>query len=255
MSDDLTTSIRYQAATAAALALSPRTKDEPRLDDAGRSALRHRAVQWLRDELSAWSKFAETGKREDLELASRAIESWVIDDDLKTLRDPEELAKMPKADREAFTALWSVASTVLARIAKQVAALEEAPKAEGGLLAIVAPPEGYESLLERADAPAETEPIDPNISRFSLIPSMENLTALSRRIGAANDSELALHAERCNQFVTKGQFEEAIAEGRAMVQLEPESSYAHHVLAYSLIQAEKPDDAIVELREAIRLDP
>ena len=220
--------------------------------------------------MSAWSKFAETGKREDLELASRAIESWVIDDDLKTLRDPEELAKMPKADREAFTALWSVASTVLARIAKQVAALEEAPKAEGGLLAIVAPPEGYElerspvepilppvekSLLERADAPAETEPIDPNISRFSLIPSMENLTALSRRIGAANDSELALHAERCNQFVTKGQFEEAIAEGRAMVQLEPESSYAHHVLAYSLIQAEKPDEAIVELREAIRLDP
>jgi hypothetical protein len=44
-----------------------------------------------------------------------ALNSWKVDPDLAGIRDEEELAKLPAAEREAWRALWRGVDAVLAR--------------------------------------------------------------------------------------------------------------------------------------------
>ena len=56
-------------------------------------------------------------------------------------------------------------------------------------------------------------------------------------------------------YLTKRQYDKAIAEGKRAVEMAPNSSFVHAALAFSLKNAGKPEEAITEYKKAIRLSP
>ena len=56
-------------------------------------------------------------------------------------------------------------------------------------------------------------------------------------------------------YLTKGQYNKAIAEGKRAVELKPNSAFVHAALAYSLQHAGRPEEAISQYKKAIRLSP
>jgi adenylate cyclase len=56
-------------------------------------------------------------------------------------------------------------------------------------------------------------------------------------------------------YLTKRQYDEAIAEGERAVALYPNSAFINAALAFSLMYAGRPEDAIVLYKKAIRLSP
>jgi len=56
-------------------------------------------------------------------------------------------------------------------------------------------------------------------------------------------------------YLTKKQYDRAIAEGKRAVDMAPNSSFAHAALAFSLKHAGKPEEAIIQYKKAIRLSP
>jgi len=56
-------------------------------------------------------------------------------------------------------------------------------------------------------------------------------------------------------YLTKRQYDEAIAEGERAVALYPNSAFVNAALAFSLGYAGRPEDAIVQYKKAIRLSP
>jgi adenylate cyclase len=56
-------------------------------------------------------------------------------------------------------------------------------------------------------------------------------------------------------YLTKRQFDEAIAEGERAMALYPNSGFVNAALAFSLMYAGRPEDAIVLYKKAIRLSP
>jgi adenylate cyclase len=63
------------------------------------------------------------------------------------------------------------------------------------------------------------------------------------------------HAFLGRIYLTKRQYDEAIAEGRRAVEMAPNSSFVHAALAYSLKNAAMPEEAITLYKKAIRLSP
>jgi tetratricopeptide (TPR) repeat protein len=103
---------RYNAACAAALAGCGRGEDAAKLDD--RKRLRSLALGWLRDELTAWAKQLEN-KAPALQ---KVLRRWQHDPDLAGVRDEQELAKLPTAERQAWQQLWADVDALLARANK-----------------------------------------------------------------------------------------------------------------------------------------
>ena len=56
-------------------------------------------------------------------------------------------------------------------------------------------------------------------------------------------------------YLTKRQYNEAIAEGKRAVEMEPNSAFVHAALAFSLKHAGRPEEAITLYKKAIRLSP
>ena len=56
-------------------------------------------------------------------------------------------------------------------------------------------------------------------------------------------------------YLTKRQYNKAIAEGKRAVEMEPNSAFVHAALAYSLQHAGRPEEAISIYKKAIRLSP
>jgi TolB-like protein/predicted Zn-dependent protease len=72
----------------------------------------------------------------------------------------------------------------------------------------------------------------------------------------ALDANLAeAHAFLGRIYLTKRQYEKAIAEGERAVVLQPNSDFAHAALAFTLRNAGRHEEAIALLRKAIRLNP
>jgi tetratricopeptide (TPR) repeat protein len=95
----------YNAACAAALAGCGQGKDADKLDDKERVHLRRQALDWLRADLTAWGRLLEkdTGKPPQ---ALEAFRHWLADPDLRGVRGPNALAKMPEAERQKWQKLW-----------------------------------------------------------------------------------------------------------------------------------------------------
>ncbi|MFT3882406.1 MAG: hypothetical protein QM703_22490 [Gemmatales bacterium] len=105
--------VRNNAARAAALAGSGRGEDATSLDEAGRRRWRDQARRWLRADLTQWGKpQADTTSRERVK---QILTQWQNESDLAGLREPAELLKLDKDEREDCISLWKEVADILKR--------------------------------------------------------------------------------------------------------------------------------------------
>jgi tetratricopeptide (TPR) repeat protein len=105
--DDLKAGHRYNGACDAALAAAGQGKDADKLDDKERARLRKQALDWLRADLTAWTKRLKSSEPADRADVLRHVKHWQEDSDFVGIRDKEALARLPEAERQAFTQLWA----------------------------------------------------------------------------------------------------------------------------------------------------
>jgi serine/threonine-protein kinase len=113
--DDRQAGHTYNAACCAALAGCGQGKDDPPTDYRTLAKLRGQALDWLRDELAAWSKLLDGGTPDAPARVQQALAHWNADSDLAGLRDPTSLVKLPEVEQRACRALWSEVGAVLAK--------------------------------------------------------------------------------------------------------------------------------------------
>ena len=110
---------RYDAACAAALAGSGQGKDDPPPDDASKTKLRRQAFDWLKAELSAWTKVLDSGPPQARPFIAQTLQHWKVDSDLAAIRDPAALAKLSEAERKDWQALWFSVDAMLAKLSSK----------------------------------------------------------------------------------------------------------------------------------------
>ena len=76
LGDDRQTQPRYNAACAAALAAAGQGKDEPTPDDAAKARLRQQALDWLKAELTVWTKLLESGPPQARPAIVQTLQHW-----------------------------------------------------------------------------------------------------------------------------------------------------------------------------------
>jgi WD40 repeat protein len=118
LGDDRRMQHRYNAACAAALAAAGQGKDDPRPEDGAKAKLRKQALIWLEAELSAWTKLLESGPSQAKLFIAGTLKHWKQDTDLASVRDEQELAKLPEADRAAWKTFWADVDALLKRAEK-----------------------------------------------------------------------------------------------------------------------------------------
>jgi hypothetical protein len=109
------TSYRYDAACTAALAGCGRGEDGAERDDAEQARWRAQARQWLRADLDAWARKLESGLAADRARVQETLTWWRQDPDLAGLRDADALARLPPAERQEWSTLWSDLDALLRR--------------------------------------------------------------------------------------------------------------------------------------------
>jgi len=87
-------------------------------DMAARSALRAKALGWLRGFLALRQRQAGSARPEDRQEAVRALSYWLGDAGLAGVRDPGPLAKLPAAEREEWEKFWADVKAALAEAKK-----------------------------------------------------------------------------------------------------------------------------------------
>ncbi len=110
----------YDAACAAAMAGCTQAKDDPPPDAPARAKLRSQSLDWLKAELAAWVKFANSSQHQATAMAVQGIERWKKDPDLAGVRDADALAKLPEPEKQAWRGLWTEVDA-LARKAQDTA--------------------------------------------------------------------------------------------------------------------------------------
>src|SRR5262245_13138529 len=107
LGDDREAQFRYRAARAALRTAAGPGKDEPPLDDAAKAKLRGQALDWLKEELTAWGKLLGSRTPQNRLLILLALSSWQTESDLAAIRDAATLAKLPAEEQKAFAQLWT----------------------------------------------------------------------------------------------------------------------------------------------------
>jgi tetratricopeptide (TPR) repeat protein len=106
LADDLQARHRYLAACSAVLAACGQSKDAP--TDAGeRAALRQQALQWLRADLTLWSKRLAGGTADDRLQVQQFLAQWRSVPYLAGVREDKALAALPEAEQQAWRQLWA----------------------------------------------------------------------------------------------------------------------------------------------------
>jgi eukaryotic-like serine/threonine-protein kinase len=105
---------RYNAACAAALAGCGKGEDVPAPDEADRVKLRQQALDWLKAELVVWTNVLDRDAKATAFVVQR-LRHWKTDADLAGVRDADELAKLPEAERASWRALWEDVDRLLTR--------------------------------------------------------------------------------------------------------------------------------------------
>ncbi len=119
LGDDRQSWHRYNAACAAALVAATDDKNEPKPDDAAKAKLRQQALDWLKAELAAWTKFLETATPQTRPGIVKTLDHWKKDTDLTSVRDVHSLARLPEDDGNAWRDLWADVDSLLKRAANQ----------------------------------------------------------------------------------------------------------------------------------------
>ena len=84
--------------------------------------------------------------------------------------------------------------------------------------------------------------------------SGEDLAAYTKLLDADRTNPLR-HDAVANLYLEAGRFEEAAVQLRESLALNPQSAPSHYNLGYALLMRGRRDEALAEFREAIRLDP
>jgi hypothetical protein len=106
---------RYHAACAAAMAGCGRGRDAAGLDEAARAGFRRQALGWLRAELEARRRLLEEEPQTARLTVARDMQYWLEDPQFAGVRDPNALARLPQAERQAWQRLWADVADALAR--------------------------------------------------------------------------------------------------------------------------------------------
>ncbi|HEY7424560.1 MAG TPA: tetratricopeptide repeat protein, partial [Gemmataceae bacterium] len=105
LTDDRQVLHRYNAACSAALAGYGEGKDAPS-EEAERAHLRRRALDWLRADLKTEGELLKSWWPGKADATRKRLEHWLVDPDFNGVRGEKALAKLPKAEREAWQKLW-----------------------------------------------------------------------------------------------------------------------------------------------------
>jgi hypothetical protein len=106
---------RYYAAWAAVLAGRGQGRDATGLDAEGRAGFRRQALGWLRAELEAQRRLLEREPAPNRGLIAGGLHRWLTDPYFDGVREPEALALVPEAERQAWHKLWTDVAATLAR--------------------------------------------------------------------------------------------------------------------------------------------
>jgi tetratricopeptide (TPR) repeat protein len=107
LADDVSTDNRYNAACTAALAGVGKGEDASALDDKERTRLRNEALDWLRADLNAWAKQAESDNPQARQAAAEQLRVWQCHVDFGGVRDEAELKKLPEDEQAAWQRFWA----------------------------------------------------------------------------------------------------------------------------------------------------
>jgi tetratricopeptide (TPR) repeat protein len=119
LGDDRRALHRYNAARAAALAGAGQAKDEPPPDDAAKARLRQQALEWLKAELTAWSKTLDSGEPPHAPEIARILGHWEQDAALAALREADALTTIPEDEQTAWRSFWADLESLRKRAASQ----------------------------------------------------------------------------------------------------------------------------------------
>src|SRR5262249_51174956 len=113
LAEDLNGSHRYKAACYAALAAAGQGGDAAMLGRMERLALQRRALTWLRAELVARRKQLGNWWPGEAGRARAALDLWLKEGALASLRDKAPLARLPAEERAACERLWADVAALL----------------------------------------------------------------------------------------------------------------------------------------------
>jgi serine/threonine-protein kinase len=115
LADDLKAGHRYNAACCAALAGCGQGKDAGTLDDREKARLRRQALDWLRADLAAGAKQAQSHQPADRVMVRQTLQHWKEDPDLAGVRG-DALAKLSEAESQPWKKLWADVDALLADV-------------------------------------------------------------------------------------------------------------------------------------------
>jgi tetratricopeptide (TPR) repeat protein len=98
---------RYHAACAALRASRGEGMPAAAPGEEERAKLRRQAYDWLRANLERWQKLHDDGSLDAILEIPRILEPWRTAPDLAGVREPDELAKLPQAERPGWEKLWA----------------------------------------------------------------------------------------------------------------------------------------------------
>ncbi len=108
---------RYNAACCAALAGCGQGKDADSLDDTERAGLRQQAGDWLRADLSGWSRTLDRANPQGKASLAQRMQIWRNNPNLAGVRNQANLAKLPQTERIAWQKLWDDVAALQRRAA------------------------------------------------------------------------------------------------------------------------------------------
>ena len=116
----------YDAACAAVLAAAGEGSDADKLDDAECARLRRQALDWLTTRLAGKAKLAETAA--ERQRVGQGMHLWQTNPDFASVRDADELAKLPAAERVPWEKYWADVAALRKRAEEPPAPEKPPPK-------------------------------------------------------------------------------------------------------------------------------
>ncbi|MBI1324761.1 protein kinase [bacterium] len=99
-----------------ALAAAGQGKNETPVNDATKSKLRRKALDWLQAELAASSRQLEAGPAQDLPAIAVSLQFWKKDSDLAVIRETDSLARLPADEQKLWHKFWAQVDSLLNRL-------------------------------------------------------------------------------------------------------------------------------------------
>jgi tetratricopeptide (TPR) repeat protein len=107
LKNDGLTQYPYRAARSAVLAACGAGKDHLSRDVSAQAKLRGQAREWLKAKLASLEQTLNSSPTQADPFVANTLEQWLRDPDLAGIRDEDQLAKLPEAERKDWQLLWA----------------------------------------------------------------------------------------------------------------------------------------------------